>query len=229
MRVTTLFSALCAVTLASADQRTVQVHIQPVDASSAAPAPLAEILYDTAALSSSSIVSYEAPEIPESASLVRIGVYDAKSGRWVSGTTVAAADNFSKGYAPTLMLSVDVRGDVLSAGCKGVRIDAGQTRDFGPKAVVLPETKGKQPDLNKPVVLSPAGKKVAEEVEKTFLQKYVFSAREAMMDANVIQVLVDAGHCSGAGNWRRRRRRRQVDLEMRRPNVGHRLNGSLSQ
>ena len=172
MRIPTLISALCAVKSVVALQRTAQIYIQPV-ASNAKPEPLAEISYDPAALSSSSVVAYEAPELDDAvSSLLRIGIYDAKSSQWTSGTTLASSENFSKGYAPNLLLSVDSRGEVLSAAVKGVRIDAGQTRDFGPQAVVLVETKGKQPELNKPVVLSPEGKKV-EEVEKTFLQKYV--------------------------------------------------------
>ncbi|KAJ3505643.1 hypothetical protein NM208_g16170 [Fusarium decemcellulare] len=70
------------------------------------------------------------------------------------------------------MLSVDDAGDVRSVAFKGVRIDAGQTRDFGPKAVVITEKKGSQPELNKPVVLSPNGRKAGEEEQKSFLQKY---------------------------------------------------------
>lgn len=170
MRFTTLVSALYAITTATAQQRTAQLYLQPLSGNSK-PEPLAEISYDPAAIASSSIVSYEPPEIDESTpSLIRIGLYDKKTSQWVSGTTVASSENFGKGYAPSLILNVDVRGEVLSAAVKGVRIDAGQTRDFGPQPVVLVEAKGKQPDLNKPVVLSPEGRKV-EEVEKTFLQK----------------------------------------------------------
>jgi hypothetical protein len=173
MRAAALLSALCAATLAVADPRTAQIFIQPLTTSTK-PEPLAEISYDPLSLDATSIVTYEAPELPETADLVRIGLYDPKSSRWISGTTVASADNFSKGYSPHLLLTVDAQGEVLSAACKGVRVDAGQTRDFGPQAVVLVEGKGKQPDLNKPVVLSPEGRKV-EEQEKTFLQKYVLS------------------------------------------------------
>jgi hypothetical protein len=178
MRLTTLLSTVCAAVLALAEQRTAQVFIQPILTSAPKPVLLAEVSYDLAGLSTPAIVSYEAPELPEPASsedqplLVRVGLYDPKSRQWVSGTTVTSADNFSKGYAPTLVLSTDARGDVLSAACKGVRIDAGHTRDFGPSVVVLPETRGKQPELNKPVVLSATGRKMDEEVPKTFLQKY---------------------------------------------------------
>ena len=171
MRVAALLSALCAAVAVHADPRTAQVYIQPVDVAAKAPAPLAEISYDMAALATSSIASYDAPDLPEAAKLVRIGLYDKKAKAWAAGTTVASADNFSKGFSPTITLSVNSAGDVLSASVKGVQIDAGQTRDFGPKALVLPETKGPQPQLNKPVVLTPAGKKPEEEQEKSFLQK----------------------------------------------------------
>ncbi|KAH7320937.1 hypothetical protein B0I35DRAFT_477476 [Stachybotrys elegans] len=171
MRFTATFlSVLCAAGLADASLRTANIYIQPI-APSTTPSHLAEVSYDTASLASTSIITYDAPEIPESAELVRIGLYDPKSSTWLSGTTVASVENFSKGYSPTLMLTVDANGEPLSTACKGVQIDAGQTRDFGPKAIIIVETKGKQPELNKPVVLSPEGKHVVEE-EKTFLQKY---------------------------------------------------------
>ncbi len=120
------------------------------------------------------MAAFEAPDIPADAALVRIGVYDAAgAGRWVSATTVAAAANFAKGYSPHFVLSVSDGGHYLSAAVRGVRIDAGATRDFGPQAVVVATGPGSQPELNKPVVLSPEGKKVAPPEEKTFLQKYV--------------------------------------------------------
>ncbi|KAI1107315.1 hypothetical protein F4804DRAFT_297556 [Jackrogersella minutella] len=164
-------SALVFASLASASDRTAAIYIQPVSQSPTAPAPLAEIRYDAAVASDAEVVSYEAPEIPDEVSLVRIGLYDPSTKRWESSTSVASVENFSKGYSPTLILSVDSKGDVFSAALRGVRIDAGQTRDFGPQALVLPTGPGKQPELNKPIVLSPEGKTVVPE-EKTFLQKY---------------------------------------------------------
>lgn len=222
MRITTLLSGLCAITAVAAQQRTAQLYIQPLSPNAAKPEPLAEIAYDPAATSSSSIVTYEPPALDdvEPPSLVRIGLYDTRAEQWLSGTTVASSENFGKGYAPNLILSVDGRGEVLSAAVKGVRIDAGQTRDFGPQAVVLVEAKGKQPDLNKPIVLSPEGKKV-EEVEKTFLQKYVPSleifktrggaqcGRCHVLLLTFAQILVDTGCRSSPGA--RRRRRREID------------------
>ncbi|KAF5715520.1 hypothetical protein FMUND_6749 [Fusarium mundagurra] len=172
MRIATFLSTICAAALVAAEQRTAQVYIQPILSSPSTPQILAEVAYDAASLISTGIVSYEAPELPESASLVRVGIYDPKSSRWIAGTTAASTENFDRGYAPTILLSVDESGDVRSVALKGVRVDAGQTRDFGPKAVVIAEKKGAQPELNKPVVLSPNGKKAAEEEPKSLLQKY---------------------------------------------------------
>jgi len=63
---------------------------------------------------------------------------------------------------------------VIGVSLKGGSIDAGQTRDFGPKVKVLKMGKAKVPSLNKPKVVSEkAGTDGEEEVvEKTFLQKY---------------------------------------------------------
>ncbi|KAI2610946.1 uncharacterized protein GGS25DRAFT_480754 [Hypoxylon fragiforme] len=175
MKFSSAFSGLAALALASvakAADRTAAIYIQPVSPSPTAPSLLAEIQYNPVmAASDAEILSYEAPEIPADARLVRVGVYDPSAKRWVSSTSVASVDNFGKGYSPTLMLSVDGKGEVFGAALRGVRIDAGQTRDFGPQVLVLGAAPGKQPELNRPVVLSPEGKK-AEPEEKSFIQKY---------------------------------------------------------
>ena len=196
MRPTTLLSALAAAAAVAADTRTAKVYVQPVAATPSSPHPpalLAEIAYDPLALSPAAMLSYEAPDLPEDAALVRIGLYDDEAGRWISGTTAASVDNFAKGYSPNIMLTVDATpaapaaadaddadaatplmvgtGDVVSVACKGVAIDAGQTRDFGPQVVVLPEARGAQPVLNEPVVLSREGGRVQPEQDKTFFQK----------------------------------------------------------
>ncbi|KAI0011735.1 hypothetical protein F4779DRAFT_572104 [Xylariaceae sp. FL0662B] len=215
MRLTTFFSGLVALALASladASDRTAAIYIQPVSQSPAAPAPLAEIHYDPAAASDAQIASYEAPEIPDEAKLVRVGIYNPSTKQWESSTSVASVENFSKGYSPTVMLSVDQKGDVIGAALRGVRIDAGQTRDFGPQALVLVTEPGRQPDLNKPIVLSPEGKKVEEE-EKTFFQKYYCltplpTCCQIMTSADFSdrQVLVvDRHRCLAVDDWRRRR------------------------
>ncbi|KAK5661532.1 hypothetical protein OQA88_11436 [Cercophora sp. LCS_1] len=178
MRLTTLISAISAGAITCA-AISVPIYIQPVTVPETAPALLAEIAYDAPedplaipAAVQPEVASYEPPELPEEARLVRIGVYNSKAKHWESSTTVLSVDNFSKGYSPHFVLNLDANGkDILGVSCRGVRVDAGYTRDFGPQAALTVAGPGKQPDLNKPVVLSPEGKKVVPE-EKTFLQKY---------------------------------------------------------
>ncbi|KAG5972983.1 hypothetical protein E4U55_000684 [Claviceps digitariae] len=173
MRPSTLLSSACAALAVHASPHTTEIYIQPISPSSQPPSPpllLAELSYDLAALASPRVLWYESPEIPESASLIRVGVYHQGSKTWTSGTTVASTENLAKGYSPTIVVNVNQEGHVVSAALKGVQIDAGQTRDFGPKVVVLTEREGAQPVLNKPVVVT-EGKKV-EVDERSFLQKY---------------------------------------------------------
>lgn len=132
------------------------------------------------------ILAYEAPDLEDDNDnndeqqqlLFRTGVYDPAAKRWASPTTVLSARNFAKGYAPHIeLLSAgegEEEGGFLGVTCRGVAIDAGQTRDFGPQAVLVrgAARQGAQPALGKPVVLSPEGRKVVVE-EKSFVQKYV--------------------------------------------------------
>ncbi|KAL2021575.1 hypothetical protein VTK56DRAFT_7074 [Thermocarpiscus australiensis] len=186
MNFPTLLTALLAAAAHIASARIAPVFIQPLTSPETPPALLAEIAVPdqlTSTPSDSSqeeiatfLLSYEAPDLPEGeggarGGLVRIGVYDAAAKRWVGSTSVASADNFGRGYSPHFALSVDGVGNYLGVACRGVRVDAGQTRDFGPQAVVVRTREGPQPALGKPVVLSPEGKKVVPE-ERSFLQKY---------------------------------------------------------
>lgn len=81
-------------------------------------------------------------------------------------------ESFAKGYSPTIVLNLDAQGSVIGVTVKSARIDAGQTRDFGPKVTLRRMEKGKGAELNRPVVLSAEGKLEQPEVEKTMLQKY---------------------------------------------------------
>lgn len=231
MRVISIASALLgAASVVSAEARTANIYIQPLGSSSS-PVLLAGLNYDSSApdtASSASVTSYEAPDLPESTDLVRVGIYDPSQKQWAGSTSVASAENFAKGYSPHFVLSVDgTSGEetVLGASVRGVRIDAGQTRDFGPQASLFLTSRGKQPDLNKPIVLSPEGKKVEKE-EKTFLQKFVpppcvsprapcvVMALHWSCQANyTVKILVDDRHCHVASNGRRRRRG-QIDVKM---------------
>lgn len=194
MRIATLLSAVLASALAqttsaaAADtERTASVYLQPITSSATEipPTLLAKIRYSldprpstTSSESDSDgsqqqqpeVISYEAPDLPEETKLLRVGFYDPSSKKWISSTSVASVENFGKGYSPNFVLTVGDKEEVLGVSVRGIRIDAGQTRDFGPQAVVTKTGLGPQPELNKPVVLSPEGRKV-EVVEKTFLQK----------------------------------------------------------
>ena len=198
--------ALATAATVSAEPQIASIYIQPITTPRQDPTPLADIKFDIADATNAEVVSYEAPELPDGGGLVVVGVYDSASKQWLSATSAASVENFSKGYSPAIQLTVDEKGGILGAALKGVRIDAGQTRDFGPQAVVQVSKPGKQPELNKPIVLSPEGKKVVPE-EKTFLQKYlVLENPEALQLANVSQVLVDGWPRCPRGLVRRRRR-----------------------
>ncbi|KAK6193594.1 hypothetical protein LQW54_012312 [Pestalotiopsis sp. IQ-011] len=173
---TLLPSLLLAAGLASAAERTAAVYIQPVLSSAPAPVLLAEIAYDPYLPSEATVASFEFPDLEAfgEAKNVRVGVWSPSTKSWEGSASVASVQNFGKGYSPHVVLTVDPSsgGDVVGAALQGVRIDAGQTREFGPKAVVRVAGRGEQVALNAPVKLSPDGKKKEEETEKTFLQKY---------------------------------------------------------
>lgn len=198
MRLPALLSALLAgaATLALASEestRTAAIYIQPLADPSTPPSLLAEVAIpdidspspstpnsrgeDDDTPTTAEVLSYAAPELPDddkdattNNNLVRIGIYSPSTRAWLSSTSVASTANFAKGYAPHFAVTVDGDGNYVGVACRGVAIDAGVTRDFGPQAVVLRTAPGAQPALGKPVVLSPEGRKV-EEVEKSFLQK----------------------------------------------------------
>lgn len=156
------------------------VYIQAVGFSLSAPSPLASIEFNPSTLSAE-IITYEAPDfIGDSSedlpifsddSLLRIGIYDEATSRWKSSTSMTSIASFSKGYAPTIIISLDSQGGILGVSCKSAVIDAGQTRDFGPKVLIRSMDTGKRPELNRPVVLSAEGKLEEPAAEKTMLQK----------------------------------------------------------
>ncbi|KAK2072949.1 hypothetical protein P8C59_007267 [Phyllachora maydis] len=141
-----LLVALLHAALVRADGRIAPIFIQPISTSETAPSLLAEIQFDTAGSTSApEVISYEVPAFPDGARLARVGIYNSDAGTWASSTSVMSLENFDKGYAPHFTVSID--------------------------AAVVVTAPGKQPELNKPVILSPEGKKIVPE-EKSFLQKY---------------------------------------------------------
>ncbi|KAK4167367.1 hypothetical protein QBC43DRAFT_311671 [Cladorrhinum sp. PSN259] len=198
MRPSTFFSTLLAATAATVTSAAASsdddhnlllvapIYIQPVS-STGAPTLLAEVQYPSLSSSQDNapaataadsqrpeVISYEAPDLPEDIQLVRIGIWDEKVKKWSGSTSVVSVNNFGKGYSPHFVLTLASEDEKQVAGVvvRGVKIDAGHTRDFGPQVVVTRAEQGKQPSLGKNVMLSPEGRKVGEVGEKSFLQKY---------------------------------------------------------
>jgi hypothetical protein len=151
---------------------TTSVCLQSITSNPAPIIPLAEIQYDPFTLTAE-LISFDAPELPSEASLVRIGICSTATQVWKSSTSVTLVDGFSKGYAPIIVLSLDTHGDAIGVTYKSVKVDAGHTRDFGPKVKVVKMTMGKRPELNRPTVVSKEGTEEGELPEKTLLQKFV--------------------------------------------------------
>jgi len=178
MRVFNLFLSLCGLAIAreasqDAFTQTAQISIQPISSTKNPITTLTEVKYNPSTLTSE-LDSFELPDLPSDAKLARVGIYDTATSQWKSSTSVTSTEIFEKGYAPTVVLSLDAQGEVIGVSLKGGSIDAGQTRDFGPKVKVLKMGKAKIPTLNKPKVVSDKAGVAGEEevVEKTFLQKY---------------------------------------------------------
>jgi hypothetical protein len=157
---------------AGVSSTTTTVCLQSIASTPLPVIPFAEIQYDPFALSAE-FVTFDAPEVGSEANLIRIGICDTATQVWKSSTSVTSADSFSKGYAPFIILSLDRHGDVIGVTCRSVKVDAGHTRDFGPKVKVVKMTKGKRPELNRPIVVSKEGIEEGELPEKTMLQKCV--------------------------------------------------------
>ncbi|KFY04104.1 hypothetical protein O988_00981 [Pseudogymnoascus sp. VKM F-3808] len=147
------------------------VSIQPIEPSISSVDTLAHIQYDPTTLEAV-IASYDSPDVASGAGLARVGIYDKAANTWASSTSILTMENFTKGYAPVITLSLGPGGDVIGVSCKSEKIDAGHTRDFGPKVTVRRTADGTTPNLNRPIALSKEGKVEEEVPEKTFLQKY---------------------------------------------------------
>lgn len=170
----TALAASCSFQTATAqDEYTHEttVFIQPISSSEIPAISLAHIQYNPET-SEATISSFEPPQldnVPDN-SLLRIGIYDSSSKSWERASATSAL-NFAKGYAPVITLSLATDGRVAGVSCRSEIIDAGYTRDFGPKVVVAKMVEGATPELNRPIALSREGKVAQELPEKTFLQK----------------------------------------------------------
>ncbi|PMD38914.1 hypothetical protein L207DRAFT_513400 [Hyaloscypha variabilis F] len=182
MKLLLILIALCAPVLAASSDLidSTTVYIQSVESSATPVIPLAEIKYNPSTLSAE-LASFDFPELDPDSKLLRVGVYDIATSSWKSSTSITSAESFAKGYSPTLVLSLDAQGGVIGVSLKSAKIDAGQTRDFGPKVKVLKTAKAPTPALNRPVVLSPEGKLAEPVVEKTMFQKYWWVALAGLL------------------------------------------------
>ncbi|KAE9372097.1 cyclin-domain-containing protein [Stipitochalara longipes BDJ] len=182
MKLLFILAALCAQIVAASSDLidSTTVYIQSVESSATPVIPLAEIKYNPSTLSAE-LTSFDFPELDPDSKLLRVGVYDAATSSWKSSTSTTSAESFAKGYSPTLVLSLDAQGGVVGVSLKSAKIDAGQTRDFGPKVKVTKTAKAPTPALNRAVVLSPEGKLAEPVVEKTMFQKYWWVALAGLL------------------------------------------------
>ncbi|POS84409.1 hypothetical protein EPUL_003987, partial [Erysiphe pulchra] len=170
---------ICAIN-AQPTRKTAVISLEPIDVfNSYQPTKLATISYDSFTFDTE-FSSYEAPILSELLSedhpeanikYFRVGIYDVTTASWTSSTTLTSVETFAKGYSPTFTINFNREGIIDSVSVKSHKIDAGATRDFGPKIKVMRMFKGPKPYLNKPVILK-EGKVEVPEPEKSFLQKY---------------------------------------------------------
>jgi hypothetical protein len=167
-----LFAPLIVASASDAAEfpNSVQISIQPVSTTSLPITPLATLKYNPLA-GAVDVSDYAHPELSPETKLLRVGVYDASTKQWKSAISTTSTENFGRGIRPTIVLSLDVEGEVIGVAVKGSVIDAGQTREFGVRAKVVGMKMGRGPELNKPVVLSKEGTLEEPEVEKTLLQR----------------------------------------------------------
>lgn len=172
-----LLSACVRALAAESSRETISISLQPISVIDYKPINIASITLDPLNLDTE-VSFYEKPDFSEAFEeqstpkirYFRLGIYDAMTKTWKSSTTITSVDSFSKGYSPTFILSLNTKGAVIGVSVKSHRIDAGQTRDFGPKIKTMRMKNGPKPSLNKPVVFKEG---VLEEPipEKSLLQK----------------------------------------------------------
>ncbi|OJD40014.1 cyclin-dependent protein kinase regulator pho80 [Diplodia corticola] len=169
-RLLAIVLALLLTTALAAADKTLNIHVWPLDAS--APQHLAQLSYN-AANASATVVSWKPPKGIFTAAgsdpngLVRIGLQKPD---WTGILTAAAA--LGPEYKKTLVLHADAQGVVYGVGF-GAEPRAAETGEDVVEVKVEKVQAGPAPFLNKPVVLDEKGKLAGqEEPEKTFLQKY---------------------------------------------------------
>ncbi|RKF60564.1 hypothetical protein OnM2_049041 [Erysiphe neolycopersici] len=190
MKITSLHATffIWAIT-AQSTRKTEVIYLEPIDFSNYyQPTKLATISYDPFILDTE-FSSYETPILSElfpddhpepNIKYFRVGIYDVTTASWTSSTTLTSVETFAKGYSPTFTVNFNQEGTIDSVSVKAYRIDAGATRNFGPKIKVMRMINGPKPYLNKPVILK-EGKVEVPVPEKSFLQKYWWLIAAALM------------------------------------------------
>lgn len=171
--------AVLQVAIAAEVHRTVDIFAWPLTAAKSS--PLTKISYSYPSLNAT-IKSFIAPQSSRGDEWVRIGFY--KGGNEWSGMAVSPRI-FNPGQGRKLELMVDAQGEPLHVALRSVHTQplavktskqSGSAQSPPPQqrpitVEIVRQLPGPQPELNKPVVLSPDGKLEDKEPEKTFLQK----------------------------------------------------------
>jgi hypothetical protein len=146
------------------------ISVQPISPSSSPISPLLTLDYDLETLTAV-VDNYSPPAAQEDVSVYRLGVYDSASKSWASSSSITSAVNFSKGYVPLILLTVDESGSVIQVTCQSRKVAEGTAGDVAPQVQVSRQQRGESPRLSKPVPIKKQGEAETEVVEKTFLQK----------------------------------------------------------
>ncbi|KAM3085440.1 hypothetical protein ACMFMG_002517 [Clarireedia jacksonii] len=136
------------------------IYIQPLDPSSSSSSeltPLLTLAYNPSILSSTIQEYFPPSDLPPSSTLALLGILDplspTPSPKPNTSTTLLSLENFARGYTPTFLVTLDHEGRILGASAKSGVVDAGATRDFGPKVRLERVVRGKGPSLGPNIVL----------------------------------------------------------------------------
>ncbi|KAB8339151.1 hypothetical protein FH972_022087 [Carpinus fangiana] len=177
---------LSTLTSAASSSKSITIYSWPLSASK--PGQLAQVSYDSTALTST-ISKYTPPTgsyTPEER--IRVGFYDPQDGKWAGVVTSAAS--FDPTLQQKLSIQVDDQGEMYHISFGAVQktkateqVAKGSGKNGSAKREAKATTKplivelvkadsAPRPVLNKPVVLDPTGKVAGKVEEKSFLQKY---------------------------------------------------------
>lgn len=170
MHLLALFGALSLLFVFGLADVSTDLFYWPVGASQ--PSILARITYDPTSLSSK-VVSYHPPADDPRDNLARVGLYTTtptNPKQWI-GSLVSSSSLIGEGHHPTFRLHLGPANEVYHVSLAASSDSKTEAKTSGPRVELVSSTPGKQPHLNRPVVLRPDGETPEEVVEKSFLQK----------------------------------------------------------